>query len=123
MSLSLKATEIHDQIAASGSADYCIQAARAAAAKLHQSYMRVLIADDHELYRRLHSALGYRSPEEFEQQIQASASAESRSATMVFFENSENEERGSIKLTGEGDSNAVPFPRPHPLLGDTKTSQ
>jgi transposase InsO family protein len=72
--------------------------------------------------QRLHSALGYRSPEEFEQQIQASASAESRSATMVFFENSENEERGSM-LTGEGGSNAVPFPRPHPLLGDTKTSQ
>src|ERR1022692_3671007 len=44
---------------------------------------------------RLHSALGYRSPEEFEQQIKASGSAESRSATMVFFENSENEERGS----------------------------
>src|SRR6202011_5402552 len=31
---------------------------------------------------RLHSALGYRSPEEFEQQIEASASAESRTATM-----------------------------------------
>jgi hypothetical protein len=37
--------------------------------------------------QRLHSALGYRSPEEFEQQIEASDSAESRSATMVFFEN------------------------------------
>jgi transposase InsO family protein len=37
--------------------------------------------------QRLHSALGYRSPEEFEQQIEASGSAESRSATMVFFEN------------------------------------
>ena len=37
--------------------------------------------------QRLHSALGYRSPEEFEKQIEASASAESRSATMVFFEN------------------------------------
>jgi putative transposase len=35
----------------------------------------------------LHSALGYRSPEEFEQQIEASGSAESRSATMAFFEN------------------------------------
>jgi len=34
--------------------------------------------------QRLHSALGYRSPEEFEQQIEASGSAESRSATMVF---------------------------------------
>ena len=112
MSLSLKATEIHDQIAASGSADYCIQAARAAAAKLHQSYMRVLIADDHELYRRLHSALGYRSPEEFEQQIQASASAESRSATMVFFENSENGERVSTELPGKGTETPSPSPDP-----------
>jgi len=33
---------------------------------------------------RLHSALGYRPPEEFEQQIEASGSAESRSATMCF---------------------------------------
>jgi len=38
--------------------------------------------------QRLHSALGYRSPEEFEQQ--AGDQAESRSATMEFFENKEN---------------------------------
>jgi hypothetical protein len=42
--------------------------------------------------QRLHSALGYRSPEEFEQQIEASGSAESRSATIVFFENKQNDE-------------------------------
>ena len=40
---------------------------------------------------RLHSALGYRPPEEFEQQIEASGPAESRSATMVFFENKEKQ--------------------------------
>ncbi len=27
----------------------------------------------------------------------------------------------STELTGEGDSIAVPFPRPHPLLEDTRT--
>ncbi|MGH9711852.1 MAG: IS3 family transposase [Candidatus Acidiferrales bacterium] len=52
--------------------------------------------------QRLHSALGYRSPEEFEQQIEASGSAESRGATMVFFENKENDERGSTRLLGRG---------------------
>ena len=35
--------------------------------------------------QRLHSALGYRSPEEFEQKTESQT--ESRSATMVFFEN------------------------------------
>src|SRR2546425_11085624 len=51
--------------------------------------------------QRLHSALGYRSPEEFEQQIEASGSTESRSATMVFFENKQNDERGSTRLLGK----------------------
>ena len=61
---------------------------------------------------RLHSALGYRSPEEFEQQIEASGSAESRSATMVFFENKENSGKISERTTGERDSNAAPSPDP-----------
>ena len=69
---------------------------------------------------RLHSALGYRSPEEFEQQIEASGPAESRSATMVFFENKENSGKISKGLLGERDSNAVPFPRPLLLLGDAR---
>jgi hypothetical protein len=38
--------------------------------------------------QRLHSALGYRSPEEFEQKTECQAA--SRSATMEFFENKEN---------------------------------
>ncbi len=62
---------------------------------------------------RLHSALGYRSPEEFEQQIEASGSAESRSATMVFFENKENDERGSTRLLGTGTQ--MPSPSPDPF--------
>ena len=50
---------------------------------------------------RLHSALGYRPPEEFEQ-IEASGPAESRSATMVFFENKENSGKISKGLLGKG---------------------
>jgi transposase InsO family protein len=74
--------------------------------------------------QRLHSALGYRPPEEFEQQTEVSGQAESRSATLKFFENDENgknETEVSELMTGEGDSIAVPFPRPHPLLEDTRT--
>jgi putative transposase len=41
--------------------------------------------------QRLHSALGYRPPEEFEQKTESQA--ESRSATMEFFENKENSKR------------------------------
>ena len=77
--------------------------------------------------QRLHSALGYRSPEEFERQSECrSPAADSRSATMQFFENDENGEnemRVSTELSGEGDSIAVPFPRPHLLLGDTRKAE
>ncbi|MGC1294593.1 MAG: hypothetical protein WA869_06095 [Alloacidobacterium sp.] len=52
--------------------------------------------------------------------------ANSRGATVQFTVNDgngENEERASTSMTGEEDSNAVPFPRPQPLLGDAKTLQ
>jgi len=62
---------------------------------------------------RLHSALGYRPPEEFEQQIEASGSAESRSATMVFFENKENNKKISKGLLGTGTQ--MPSPSPDPF--------
>src|SRR5438445_13016833 len=62
---------------------------------------------------RLHSALGYRSPEEFEQQIEASGSAESRSATMEFFENKENNKKTSTGLLGKGTQ--MPSPSPDPF--------
>jgi len=48
--------------------------------------------------QRLHSALGYRSPEEFEQKTESRA--ESRSATMEFFENKENSRKNSKGLLG-----------------------
>jgi transposase InsO family protein len=63
--------------------------------------------------QRLHSALGNRSPEEFEQQIEASGSAESRSATMVFFENKENHKKNSKGLLGKGTQ--MPSPSPDPF--------
>jgi putative transposase len=72
--------------------------------------------------QRLHSALGYRSPEEFERESGPTNSAGSQGATVEFVvddENSENQERDSKKLAGEEDSNAVLFPRPLLLLGDT----
>ncbi len=60
--------------------------------------------------QRLHSALGYRPPEEFERQSECRSPADSRSATLEFFENDENgenERRVSRERTGEGDSIAA----------------
>jgi len=74
--------------------------------------------------QRLHSALGYRSPEEFERQIGREHLADSPGAILEFVVNdgnSENEERVSPKLSGEEDSNAALFPRPLlPLQDATK---
>ena len=93
-------------------------------------HLRASIEEFIEQYynrQRLHSALGYRSPEEFERQSECrSPAADSRSATMAFFENhenGENEMRVSTEVSGEGDSIAVPFPRPHLLLGDTRKAE
>ena len=75
--------------------------------------------------QRLHSALGYRSPEEFERQSER-GNSDSPGATVEFVvhnENSENEERDSKKLVGDEDSNAVLFPRPLLLLQDATKDQ
>src|SRR5437867_4685424 len=61
--------------------------------------------------QRLHSALGYRSPEEFEQKTESQA--ESRSATMVFFENKANNKKNSKGLLGTGTQ--MPSPSPDPF--------
>ena len=63
--------------------------------------------------QRLHSALGYRSPEEFEQQIETPSPAESRGATMVFFENKDNDKKISKGLLGKGTQ--MPSPSPDPF--------
>jgi putative transposase len=90
-------------------------------------HLRANIAEFIDQYynrQRLHSALGYLPPEEFEQQAESSAQAEIRSARMQFFENNRgnDENPGGISevVAGEGDSIAVPFPRPHPLQEDTR---
>jgi hypothetical protein len=75
--------------------------------------------------RRLHSALGYRPPEEFERQNQR-ANGDARSASVEFVvndENGENEEQASTALAGEEDSNAVLFPRPLLLLEDATKAE
>lgn len=66
--------------------------------------------------KRLHSALGYRTPEEFEQQngwVEASTSA-----TVKFFARSEREI--FYRAAGERDSNAVPSPDPIPAGESTR---
>ena len=79
-------------------------------------HLRVNIEEFIEEYynrQRLHSALGYRTPEEFEQQIEAPSSAESRGATMVFFENKDNDKKISKGLLGKGTQ--MPSPSPDPF--------
>ena len=62
---------------------------------------------------RLHSALGYRSPEEFEQQTEVASSVDARSATIEFFENNdENRQGNSTAALGKG---ATSPPSPDPL--------
>ena len=62
--------------------------------------------------QRLHSALGYRSPEEFERRSKSLA-ADSRSATIEFFENEENQKGASTGLLGKGTQ--MPSPSPDPF--------
>jgi transposase InsO family protein len=57
--------------------------------------------------QRLHSALGYRSPEEFERQRESrSWGADSRSATMEFFE---KETKTSTEMLGKGTQWSAPL--------------
>ena len=62
--------------------------------------------------QRLHSALGYRPPEEFEQQTDRSKLAQSQGPSMQFFENKENSEKISTGLLGKGTQMQSPSPDP-----------
>ena len=79
-------------------------------------HLRVNVEEFIEQYYnrlRLHSALGYRSPEEFEQQTEAASSVDARSATIEFFENNnENRQGDSAASLGKG---ATSPPSPDPL--------
>jgi Integrase core domain len=63
--------------------------------------------------QRLHSALGYRSPEEFEQQIRQSDTMTQFRCPSVEFVLSVDA-KASTEMLGKG----FPFPRPHPRLGN-----
>jgi len=81
-------------------------------------HLRTNIAEFIERYynqQRLHSALGYRSPEEFERQSERGNSADSPGATVEFVVHNENSE--------DEDSNAVLFPSPLLLLEDATKSE
>jgi putative transposase len=62
--------------------------------------------------QRLHSALGYRSPEEFERQAERqSGMADSKGATLTFFASSA---QSSAELLGKGTKTPSPSPDPIP---------
>jgi Integrase core domain len=68
-----------------------------------ETEVRSVIEDFIEQYynrQRLHSALGYRSPEEFERK--AESQAENRGATIEVFVNNDNDEKISKGLLGTG---------------------
>ena len=79
-------------------------------------HLRINVEEFIEQYynrQRLHSALGYRSPEEFEQQTEIASSVDARSATIEFFENNdENRQGNSTAALGKG---ATSPPSPDPL--------
>src|SRR5262249_27153231 len=84
------------------------------------AHLRANIEEFIERYynrQRLHSALGYRSPEDFERQSECrSSAADSRSATMTFFE---NETTASTEMLGK--KAQIPSPFPHPLSPSRNT--
>jgi len=60
----------------------------------------------------MHSALGYRSPEEFEQQAKQETAVTIVGATVTFFPKSEG--RASTEITGEGTQGPSLSPDPIP---------
>jgi hypothetical protein len=76
-------------------------------------HLRANIAEFIEQYynrQRLHSALGYRPPEEFEQK--AECQAQNRGATIEVFVNKENDDKISKGMLGTGTQTPSPSPDP-----------
>jgi putative transposase len=70
--------------------------------------------------QRLHSALGYRSPEEFEQRVECqNVTANSKGATMIYFDGLAQSSKG---LLGKGTQAPSPSPDPIPAeeIGEDK---
>ncbi|MBZ5511005.1 MAG: integrase core domain-containing protein [Acidobacteriia bacterium] len=65
---------------------------------------------------RLHSALGYRSPDEFEQQASQASEAKAIAPTVRFFP--ESREKASTGMTGEG-TQTPSLPQAPTLLGES----
>jgi hypothetical protein len=65
--------------------------------------------------KRLHSALGYRSPEEFEAQAKQEKQTTTLGATVRFFP--ESREEASTELSGEG-TQTPSLPQTPTLLGE-----
>jgi putative transposase len=78
-------------------------------------HLRINIEEFIEQYynrQRLHSALGYRSPEEFEQQANhLDTMTQSRSAAVEFFRRAE---KASTGMLGKGTQEPSPSPDPNP---------
>ena len=68
--------------------------------------------------KRLHSALGYRTPEEFEAQTHQKSEAELHSATLQFFAGTR--QKASTALVGEG-TQTPSLPHTPTLLGESMT--
>ena len=66
--------------------------------------------------KRLHSALGYRTPEEFEQQSKQASKTKSLASTIAFFQKSTH--RSSTELFGEG-TQTPSLPHTPSLLGES----
>jgi hypothetical protein len=79
-------------------------------------HLRTNIEDFIEQYynqQRVHSALGYCSPEKSEQKSECpNPAADGRSATMEFFENDENGKRVTPEMPGKGTQSPSPSPDP-----------
>ena len=60
--------------------------------------------------KRLHSALGYQTPEEVEMKMRGKSEAELHSATLRFF--TADPQKVTTALVGERDPDAVPSPHP-----------